>query len=236
MLEKINNSLIYLRAIIPSIIFNFYYLPFRQAIKLPILCYKVRFVRLKGKVVINTSIIRPGMIRLGFNDVKTYPNNGMQWSNEGVVVFNGSASFGGGNSGIATLKSGTISFGNTFSSTAGGIIVASKRIAFGNNVQIGWGCKIIDTNFHPLLDLKTNAFKRGYGEVTFGDNVWFGMECVCQHSVNIPSNTVFAARSVITRGSKLETNCLHGGVPAKIIEQGVIRPKFPVYITDYSND
>ena len=58
--------IILLRAIISSLYFNFKYLPFNQALKLPILLYKPYFKELKGKVVIDSSNIYFGMIRMGF--------------------------------------------------------------------------------------------------------------------------------------------------------------------------
>lgn len=204
--------------------------------RLPILCYKVKFKKLRGEVIINSSRIKTGMIRLGFPTVRAYPNNGLSFSNEGVITFCGSAIMGGGNSGLVTLKSGHIIFGEEFTSTAGGIIVSAKRIEFGKFVQLGWGTKIIDTNFHPLYDLTQEKFKRGYGAITIGNNVWFGMDCLCLHSTSIPDDCVFAARSVVTSSTIMESKCVHGGIPAKVIERNVIRPKYPLSITNYSND
>lgn len=41
-----------LRSICKTIFFNFYYLPFRQAIYLPILLYKPKFLKLRGMITI----------------------------------------------------------------------------------------------------------------------------------------------------------------------------------------
>lgn len=50
-----------------TLFFNFYHLPFMQAIKFPIWLYKAKLYDcFSGKVVINSKEIRPGMIRLGF--------------------------------------------------------------------------------------------------------------------------------------------------------------------------
>lgn len=48
--------------------FNFKYLPFRQALKIPILLYKPHFMGLSGKINIEGPISF-GMISLGFNHV-----------------------------------------------------------------------------------------------------------------------------------------------------------------------
>ena len=110
--------------------------------------------------IIDASEIKPGMIRLGFPVVRAYPNNGLSFSNEGTITFRGYCTIGGGNSGLVTLKTGHIIFGNDFNSTAGGVIVCAKRIEMGNFVQLGWGTKIIDTNFHPLYDLTQEKCKK----------------------------------------------------------------------------
>ena len=41
-----------LRSILPTIYFNFHYLPFSQAIRLPILLYKPKLLKMKGNVKI----------------------------------------------------------------------------------------------------------------------------------------------------------------------------------------
>lgn len=185
--------------------------------------------------MIDSSQIKTGMIRLGFPMVRAYPNNGLSFSNDGIITFRGRAEIGGGNSGLVTLETGHIIFGEDFTSSAGGVIVSAKRIEMGNFVQLGWGTKIIDTNFHPLYDLTYGKFKKGYGTIKIGNCVWLGMDCLCLHSVTIPDNSVFAAKSVITSSCKLESKSVHGGCPAKVIERDVIRPRHPLSITDYND-
>ena len=41
-----------LRYILHSVFFNFHYLPFREAVKLPILLYKPKLLKLKGTIKI----------------------------------------------------------------------------------------------------------------------------------------------------------------------------------------
>ena len=79
----------FVQAFFPSIVFNFHYLPFRQAIKLPIWVFKPHIHRFKGKVIIESPRIRTGMIRLGELGGRMYPNNGIGWTNEGTVIFRG---------------------------------------------------------------------------------------------------------------------------------------------------
>ena len=50
-----------------SIYFNFHYLPFEQAVKLPILLYKPHFIKLKGNVIIESDKVSFGMIKMGIS-------------------------------------------------------------------------------------------------------------------------------------------------------------------------
>ena len=64
-----------LRYILHSVFFNFHYLPFHEAVKLPILLYKPKLLKLKGTIKIKQEDkIGFGMIRLGFPEVSLYPN------------------------------------------------------------------------------------------------------------------------------------------------------------------
>lgn len=69
-------------AFMPSIYFNFRYLPFKQAIKLPIWINKPHLHAMKGKIIIDAPFVKTGMIHLGGFGGHMYPNNGIhitQW-------------------------------------------------------------------------------------------------------------------------------------------------------------
>lgn len=51
-LTKLWNNRRILRSILPTIYFNFHYLSFNEAIRLPILLYKPRLLKMKGNVKI----------------------------------------------------------------------------------------------------------------------------------------------------------------------------------------
>lgn len=77
-----------LRYILHSVFFNFHYLPFHEAVKLPILLYKPKLLKLKGTIKIKQEDkIGFGMIRLGFPEVSLYPNTGIVFENYGEPLF-----------------------------------------------------------------------------------------------------------------------------------------------------
>lgn len=81
-MNKILSNRWILRSILKTIWFNFHYLPFRQAIKLPILLYKPKFLVCKGRIKIDGPV-HFGMITLGCYRVSIYPNTGFTYENWG---------------------------------------------------------------------------------------------------------------------------------------------------------
>lgn len=55
--KKLRRYLQELRYIVPTLYFNFHYLPWRQAIKLPIVLYKPHLLACKGKVRIAYGLV-----------------------------------------------------------------------------------------------------------------------------------------------------------------------------------
>ena len=86
LLIKIWNEKWILRSILVSIFFNLKYLPISQAIKLPILLYKPNLIKLKGRIKIESSQIKFGMIQLGRPIVPIFPNNGIIYENKGGTI------------------------------------------------------------------------------------------------------------------------------------------------------
>ena len=94
MIQKIWNNRHILGSLIPSIYFNFHYLPFKVAMKLPILLYKPKFLKLQGYIKLQGKI-QFGMIRLGFPTVSLYPNIGISIENHGgIILFKGKCRIG----------------------------------------------------------------------------------------------------------------------------------------------
>lgn len=209
------------RAFFATLIFNFHYLPFRQAIMLPIWIYRPHFVKMGGVILIDNQHIRCGMIRLGFLCARMYPNNGIQWMHQGKIVFKGKCQVAN-NSFIVTGKKGYIEFGENFMASPTKII-SFIGIKFGEGTRLGYDVLIMDTNFHPLYDMEKQCFKKAYGKIEIGDYNWFGAQCAIMHSVKTPERCIFGMRSVVTRGGNYEPYCVHGGSPIRVLSRGVKR-------------
>lgn len=220
-------------ALIPSILFDFRYLPFKQAIKLPVWVYKMRLLSQRGIISIESDRIYSGMIQLGFPRCATYPNNGITWRNRGKVVFKGSCKIGN-DCYVIVGKQGTLTFGNDFKANAGMKLVSECSITFGNHTRFGWGGIMMDTNFHPLYDIEKKKYKRAFSPIVIGDYNWFGLQCYIMHGVHTPERCIFGARSIVTRGGQFEPYCVHGGSPIRVLSRNVMRNYDNDRITDYS--
>lgn len=209
-------------AIIPSLFFNLYYLPFKQAIKLPIILYKPHYYRLNGKVIID-SAISFGMIRLGLPSTSIYPLNGIAWDCCGTIIFKGRCAIGA-NSSIVVEEKGVLHFGDNVSSSTSTKIDCENNITIGKDVRLGWNVTIMDSGKHRLKDMEGNFISKGYGEVRIGANNWFGSNCFVMQNATTPDFCISAAGSIINRDlSKLPTHCMIAGSPAKLVKEGIWR-------------
>ena len=209
-----------IRSIIPSIYFNFHYLPLKQAIKLPILLYKPSFIQCKGKIILEGGA-RFGLIKLGFPAVSVFPNSGIKYENKGgVLVFCGKCNIGN-NSFISLGESGNVEFGDKFCATTSFRLVSYNKITFGKNVLFGWECICLDTDFHRLTRIDGVSVK-AYGPIIIEDNCWISMKCVILKNTRLASYSIAGANSTLNTVYE-ESKCLYAGTPAKLVKRGIFR-------------
>lgn len=105
---------------------------------------------------------------------------------------------------------------------SGSTINASTQIYVGNNVLIGSGCLITDTDSHPIepeirLINSDNAEFTGKSPIHIGNNVFIGARSIILKGVTIGDNSVIGAGSVVVRS--IPSNCIAAGNPAKVIKR-----------------
>lgn len=210
--------------LLKSTYFCFKYLPFRQAIKLPILLHNSCFLDLKGKIVIDSDNIYRGMISIGSWGVSLYPAKyGIVWQNHGgVVIFKGKCNIGAG-SVISVNRRATLEFGDDFRNTANLKIVASRQIKFGQSCSLGWNTFVLNTNMHPLKNKLTNKKSKGGAPISIGDYNWFGTNCIILPGVITPERIICGLGPIVTRNVEWKPYCLYGGSPIRILRENVYR-------------
>ncbi len=221
--KKIKENKWILRSLLYSIYFNFHYLPLKQAIKLPILLYKPKFVQLKGKVIISTSTIKTGMIQLGKNTVSIYPNTGItiEIKDGGILIFNGSCRIGN-NSYLSIGEKGKVEIGNQFCATTTLRIVSYHSIIFGNNVSVGWECTFMDTDLHKMIKIN-RGYTKGYAPIKIGNNNWITTKCHVLKRSETPDFCTISTGSILNKKYDYPPYTVIGGNPAREIAHGVYR-------------
>jgi acetyltransferase-like isoleucine patch superfamily enzyme len=101
------------------------------------------------------------------------------------------------------------------------VIVCHNHITIGNNVKIGGGSLIFDTNFHST-DSSVRATKDDLqnvitSPVRIEDNVFIGTRCIICKGVTIGANSIIAAGSVVVKS--IPGNEVWGGNPAKFLKK-----------------
>lgn len=207
-----------LLSLIISIWFNLRYLPFKEAIKFPIvLDYRTKYNIKSRKRIIIDAECHPFMIRIGFHAVPVVPESKTALFIDGKLVFNGTAHIGKG-SRIVVWKDALLELGDNFAISSASYINCFKHIKTGKDIQLAWGDLLMDSDTHTIFDEEGKVINED-GEIILGDKIWMGCDCKVLKGSIIPDNCVIGANSVVTEGSRLDANSLIVGCPAKSVKK-----------------
>lgn len=107
---------------------------------------------------------------------------------------------------------------------SGSTICAAKSVTIGDNVLIGSGCLITDTDAHPIdwLDRREGrSEKKGIAPVVIGNDVFIGARSIILKGVTIGDRAVIGAGSVVSKD--VPDDCIVAGNPARIVKS--LEPK-----------
>lgn len=211
LLAKINMKTIY---------FNIKYLPFNQAIKLPILISRRVYLRKTSGAIIILHPIKPGLIKIGYGDIGIFDDKHSRsiWEVSGKVIFKGKANIGHGSK-ISVGNNGILQLGNNFAISAESSIVAFSKVEFGDNCLLSWDVLVMDTDFHLIKDEKGNIINQPQ-PIIFGNNVWVGCRNLILKGTKIPDNCVIAANSLVSKELTVK-NSLYAGNPIKLLKENI---------------
>lgn len=207
---------------IPYIVyFNLRYLPWHQARRFPIWLHVRTLSAPKGKIIIDSENIRPGMIILGPKQYFQYKSGISIW-NEGTIIFKGSCWISNETSFSIGKKAELIIGEDTGISTSK--IMCAKCIEIGSHVMVGFSSVIMDSDFHPIIDIIGEVYINPTQPVKIGDYNWLGAETMVMKGTRTPKHVIIAARSILNRKYKIPPCCCLSTVGGKeIISEGYIR-------------
>lgn len=202
-----------------TILFNFNYFPFQQAIKLPVLVSRKTYLkRLRGEVNID-SPIRFGMIKIGYNNCHIFDKKTSRtiWRVDGNINFNGIANIGHGSK-ITLGKKGKISIGDNFTINAESTLKIVKELTIGKDVLISWDVLIMDSDCHHIYQ-EEKIINQPQG-IHIADKVWVGCRNLILKGANIKENSVIGANSLVNN-DLLTANAAYVGTPARMVKEGI---------------
>lgn len=161
--------------------------------------------------------VGPGLIVRGRLRVH---NGGALRIAENVRINSGPANYVGGDRRMALWVSstGTLEIGNRCA-LSNSTIVCRDRVTIKEDVFIGGGCEIYDSDFHQLAseDRIANRGPIGHEPVEIGPRAFIGGGTMILKGVTIGRGAVIGAGSVVTRSIPPEE--VWAGVPAKFIRK-----------------
>lgn len=210
-----------------SVFFNFFYLKFNEAIKIPILFFSFPvFYNLKGKVLIDSDIVKTGMIRIGGSSNALYKNlnNKIVWNNKGgTCVFSNRNSFLNGFA-LEIGKKAKIIFGENVYFGPYVRVACYNSIIVGERTRVAWESIILDTDFHQTTDTVTNKKSPLTKPIIIGTNNWIGTRSMIMKGSITPNYTITSAQSLLNKDySDMPSFSLIGGTPAKFIKGNIYR-------------
>lgn len=207
--------------IIKTIYYNFRWLPFKQAIRLPIVVGWRTKLKGKGKIVINC---RPRlfMIDIGIPTIPCFDVYGSltflqidgRISAGECIKIHPSAKIWVGETGNLSFKGWNVIGNNTK-------IACFKEITIGEYTGISWESQVFDTNFHYTKDIVSGKILNKDNAVFIGKDVFIGNHVNIAKGSKIPDGSLVSAWSNVS-GSfmKNKTSPLIQGPKASVIDNG----------------
>lgn len=124
---------------------------------------------------------------------------------------------------IASLFMNTsMSIGDYSTLGNGEITIAEENsIRIGKDCMFAHGFELRTSDMHPIYSLETGERENFGTDINIGNHIWLGRDVVILKGVSLADNIVVGIRSVVTK-SFLEPNAVLVGIPAKLLNTGII--------------
>lgn len=208
-----------------SFFFNLKVLPFRKAIKMPIIVsYKTKIIGANKKTfIVNLpKKTKFGLCRLGLSGSESgfiiSKRSLVLIRNSGKIIFNGV--FGLSRGIFLHCDDGLLTFGNNFKANCNAHISCEhSSISFGDDCSLGWDCTIKSCDGHRL----TYNQKRleNSGDISVGNHCWICSKATILKNGFMASNCILAYNSILTKKISDKDNLLYAGQPAKIVKENI---------------
>jgi len=200
-----------------SVVFCLRYLPFRQAIHVPMLIHpSVKIESLPRGAIQFCGKLRHGMFVFGFKGTTGQSNcksliaikSGARLIvSEGVQMARGTR---------IVISKGEMRIGQNFWCNGDCYFNCTTKITIGDSNMYGWNISFNTSDGHHVYE--NGVEKPMEGDITIGNHVWIASHCIIGKNTSIADDCVVAQHSLV--GKRFEqANCLIGGMPAIIIKE-----------------
>ena len=117
------------------------------------------------------------------------------------------------------VQGGTLTIGDRTFFDGDTRIVCTTAVTIGSGVAIGWGCNILDCDFHTIDGAPMNA------PVVIGDDVWIGINAMILKGVVIGNGAIVAAGAVVAKD--VPAHALVAGNPAVVVREQILHAPSP---------
>lgn len=95
-----------------------------------------------------------------------------------------------------------------------------ERLNIGDDCLFSWGIKMRTSDGHSVIDIKSGRAINLPRDINVSNRVWVGEDVYFCKGVNILEDSIVAARSVVSKGSKCK-NVVLAGNPARIVKKKI---------------
>lgn len=203
-----------------SLLFCLRYLPFRQAIHIPVLIHpSVRIENLHRGTINFVGEIKSSMLVLGFPGTVGQSNCKTLLSIEhgGRLIVSENVQMARGTR-IIIGNQGVMQIGEHFWCNGDCFFNCTTKISIGDNNMYGWNISFNTTDGHHVYD--NGVMKPMEGDITISNHVWIASNCHIAKNTFIADDCVVAQQSLV--GKRFEQpKCLIGGIPAKLLKDNI---------------
>lgn len=205
-------------SIMRTLYYNFRWISWKQAMRLPMIVGKNTKIIGTGKIEIEFTLRENPHIYVGCKTLKWMDEkeptvlsiNGLMKITVETYIGKG-CRFEIGKEGILHLKKGS-------NFTGLSTVICKNKITFGEHDLISWDTLFMDSDSHTIIG--TTGKKNFDKSIVLGNHVWIGAKSTILKGSFIANDVVVAAGSVVSGQYNRESYVI-GGNPAKILKGGI---------------
>ena len=213
--------------ILHTLRFNLHYVPFRQAVKLPVLLVRPRFLNLNGQIRLEAPV-RRGMVRIGVPKTTLFPKERTRLDLNGTLIFKGDCQISAG-SVVNTRRDSVLVFGHQVDISDRARIICATQIEVGDYFNMSWESVLCDNDFHSMKSFADGKKRPATSPIIIAPRCWIGQNALVLKGTNLPAHTVVQAGAVVTRQLRCNEYSIIGGNPAQVLSEGK-------YYRDFKDD